>query len=93
MRTYLVTGASRGIGLELVRLLLTFPETRVIATCRSPSTTPVLDQLFEEYEERIIVMMLDVTSEWSFEVLKGQLSEKSINSIDVLIANAGISGG
>ena len=36
--------------------------------------------------------MLDVTREWAFEVLKGQLVEKSIDSIDVLIANAGVAG-
>ena len=92
LRTYLVTGASRGIGLGLVQHFLRQPDTRVIATCRSPSTTSVFDELKQEYQERIVIMMLDVTSEWAFEVLKGQLVEKSITTIDVLIANAGVTG-
>jgi len=52
----------------------------------------VFDELKQEYQERIVIMMLDVTSEWAFEVLKGQLVEKSITTIDVLIANAGVTG-
>lgn len=92
MRTYLVTGSSRGIGFGLVEHILQQPSTRVIATCRSPSTTRAFDQLVKKYEDRLVVMMLDVCSEWSFEALKGQLIEKSIFSIDVLIANAGIAG-
>jgi norsolorinic acid ketoreductase len=92
MTVYLITGASRGIGYGLVEHLLKLPESIVIATCRSPSTTTVFDELQQNYGSRLVVMMLDVTSEWAFEVLKGQLVEKSINSIDVLIANAGIAG-
>ena len=92
MRTYLVTGASRGIGFGLVQHILGLSDTRVIATCRDPSTTQVFDDLIRDYQERLLIMMLDVTSEWSFEVLKEQLVEKSIFSIDVLIANAGIAG-
>ena len=90
MLTFLVTGASRGIGMGLVKHLLKLPRSRVIATCRG--STDVFHDLIEEYKDRIIVSMLDVTSEWGYEVLKAQLAEKSIFAIDVLIANAGIAG-
>lgn len=87
-----MTGSNRGIGYGLIEHLLREPNSMVIATCRSPSTTTVFDHLKHQYGDRLVVMMLDVTSEWSFEVLKGQLVEKAITYIDVLIANAGIAG-
>jgi NAD(P)-dependent dehydrogenase (short-subunit alcohol dehydrogenase family) len=42
MRTVLITGASRGIGLGLVREFLSTAGTRVIATARQPESAPQL---------------------------------------------------
>jgi len=76
---YLITGANRGIGLELVRQLKARGED-VIATCRSSS--PELNALSVRIETDI-----DVTSGDS--VIK--LREKLIDTeVDVLIQNAGI---
>tara|TARA_B100001113_G_scaffold37763_1_gene26815 strand:- start:1159 stop:1824 length:666 start_codon:yes stop_codon:yes gene_type:complete len=76
---YLITGANRGIGLELVRQLKARGED-VIATCRSSS--PELNALSVRIETDI-----DITSGDS--VIK--LREKLIDTeVDVLIQNAGI---
>ncbi len=79
MSTYLITGANRGIGLELVRQLRDRGEN-VIATCRSISSE--LNSLSVRVETGI-----DITSGDS--VLKLREKLKDIK-IDVLIQNAGI---
>ncbi|KAI9663491.1 MAG: hypothetical protein M1831_002500 [Alyxoria varia] len=43
--TYLLTGASRGLGLSLSRLILSRPDTLLLALVRNPSSTPDLDTL------------------------------------------------
>jgi len=79
LSTYLITGANRGIGLELVRQLKDRGEN-VIATCRSMS--PELNALSVRVETDI-----DITSGDSVLQLKENLSE---TKVDVLIQNAGI---
>ena len=79
MSTYLITGANRGIGLELVRQLKNRGES-VIATCRSTSTE--LNALSVRVETGI-----DITSGDSVIKLRENLNE---TKIDVLIQNAGI---
>ena len=79
MPTYLITGANRGIGLELVRQLKTRGED-VIATCRSSSSE--LNALSVRVETDI-----DITSGDSVIKLREKLKD---TEIDVLIQNAGI---
>ena len=79
MSTYLITGANRGIGLELVRQLKTRGED-VIATCRSSSSE--LNALSVRVETDI-----DITSGDSVIKLREKLKD---TEIDVLIQNAGI---
>ncbi len=79
MSTYLITGANRGIGLELVRQLNQRGED-VIATCRSSS--PELDSISVRVENDI-----DITSGDSVIKLRENLEDMKI---DVLIQNAGI---
>lgn len=78
-RTVLVTGANRGIGLELVRLLASRGD-KVIAACRSGSGE--LSGLGVTVEEGV-----DVTSEDSVAHLVRRLEGQPI---DLLINNAGI---
>ena len=79
MSTYLITGANRGIGLELVRQLKNRGED-IIATCRTSSSE--LDSLSVQVETGI-----DITSGDSVVKLREKLKDISI---DVLIQNAGI---
>ena len=77
--TVLVTGANRGIGLELCRQLEERGEN-VIGTCRSPS--PELGRLGIRVIEGI-----DMTDHGTIDMLDRELGDEAI---DVLINNAGI---
>ena len=79
MKTYLVTGANRGIGYEYCRQLQARGD-RVIAVCRTSS--PELAALKIQIEPGI-----EVTSAESVAALGQRLSD---TAIDVLINNAGI---
>lgn len=79
MATYLITGTSRGIGLEYCKQLQEKGET-VIAVCRQPSDQ--LNQLGVQIESEI-----DVTSDESVSKLGQRLKG---TQIDVLINNAGL---
>ncbi len=79
MSTYLITGANRGIGLELVRQLKNRGED-VIATCRSTSSE--LNSLGVRVETGI-----DITSGDSVIKLREKLND---TKLDVLIQNAGV---
>jgi NAD(P)-dependent dehydrogenase (short-subunit alcohol dehydrogenase family) len=78
--TVLITGANRGIGLELARQY-TADGWQVIGTARRPDTADDLRDL------DVTVMQLDVTDQASVEQLASDLDGQSI---DVLINNAGI---
>lgn len=79
MKTFLITGSNRGIGLEFVKQLKGRGDN-VIATCRSASEE--LNNLGVQVIENI-----DINSSKSIEILKDRLNEKSL---DCLIHNAGI---
>lgn len=79
MSTYLVTGANRGIGLEICRQLVARGD-EVIAVCRSSS-----DELGSLGAE--VVEGIDVSEPADAAALAGRLSGRKI---DVLVNNAGI---
>src|SRR5262245_52705189 len=79
MATTLVTGANRGIGLELCRALHERGQT-VIAVCRNPS--PELTRLGARIEAGV-----DITSEAGLADLAKRLRDVKL---DCVIANAGI---
>jgi NAD(P)-dependent dehydrogenase (short-subunit alcohol dehydrogenase family) len=67
--TYLITGASRGLGLETARQLLAIsPHNLIIAAARDPPSATQLQALVAANEGRIVTVALDVTSEASVAV-------------------------
>jgi len=60
----LITGTSRGIGLEFVRQLVkrsSITPKHIIATCRKPNEATELLQLRDEHPEVVVVKELDIT--------------------------------
>jgi NAD(P)-dependent dehydrogenase (short-subunit alcohol dehydrogenase family) len=89
METVFITGANRGIGLELTRQYLK-KNTRVLAACRTPESAQSLSELKQSNPETLQVYPLEVTDEHSINTLAELIRDETI---DVLINNAGISGG
>ncbi|MBA2655883.1 MAG: SDR family oxidoreductase [Tatlockia sp.] len=87
MRTVLITGANRGLGLEFTRQLAE-QNIQVIATCRQPAKADLLKQLAKAYPN-ILIAKLDVGNDNSIAELITTLGD---TAIDWLINNAGIAG-
>ena len=83
-QTFLITGASRGIGRRLAEILLARGD-RVIATVREAGA---LNDLKEEAGGRLTVLELDVRDHAAADALIGGLGRP----VDVLINNAGVIG-
>ncbi len=88
IETIVITGANRGIGLELSR---DFAENgwRVIACCRNPDQALALEAIRAAAEGRVMIHRLDVTEDDQIEKLRRELSD---TAIDILLNNAGIRG-
>lgn len=82
MKTALITGANRGIGLEFVRQLKD-KGYYIIGSCRHPETAAELHTLADE------IFQLDVTNDNHITTLQQKLNNRPI---DLLINNAGIMG-
>jgi NAD(P)-dependent dehydrogenase (short-subunit alcohol dehydrogenase family) len=93
MTSYLITGTSKGIGFGLAEKLLTSsPDSYVVATCRVPDGSSELKALQNTYgKDRLLVLQLDTTSLDQHKKVVTEMASNGINSIDVFIANAGIS--
>ena len=77
MATFLVTGASRGLGLEFVRQLVGHGEN-VIATCRGDRSMSELDGLYDTHEN-LQVMELEVSDDGTISgVIQGERGEQQI---------------
>ena len=87
--TLLVTGANRGIGLELTRQALQ-RGLRVVATCRSPYAADALHALERAQPGAIQVAALDVTDAGSVSALAAALAGRTL---DIVVNNAGVYGG
>ncbi len=88
MKTVVVTGCGRGIGLEFVRQLLARGD-RVFAGARRPEASSELMGLAKSHRDRLTVLPLDVTSAPHRANLAATLGG---TSVDLLINNAGVYG-
>ena len=86
MSCVFLTGANRGIGLELVRQYAA-DGWRVIATCRNPDGAGDLARIVEESNGRVERHQLEVTDTSSVAAIAEAFASESI---DVLINNAGM---
>lgn len=85
MKTALVTGANRGIGLEFVRQLATLG-WQVLACCRKPESAEALQQLSVQYPGKIRLYALSVEDPAQIEALAVSLRG---HAVDLLLNNAG----
>ena len=90
MKTFFITGSSRGIGFGLTREVLSHGN-KVIAACRRPAEAVELNALAKEHPEHLSLIELDVADASSLKRLASQAA--GFAHIDVLINNAGISKG
>jgi len=87
MKTVLITGANRGLGLEFCRQYANFG-WRVLACCRNVNQADELKQLATDFQS-VYMHQLDVLNRKEIDSLAEEISG---TSIDVLICNAGIYG-
>ncbi|KAI9068430.1 NAD(P)-binding protein, partial [Trametes sanguinea] len=89
--TWLITGTSRGIGLELTRQLLADPANTVVATCRNPDKASDLHALKDGAKGKLHVVRIDVADEDSirdsFKVVEQLIGDQGL---DYLYNNAAI---
>lgn len=92
MKTVMITGASRGLGLEMVWQLLQQEDgPRVIATCRDPQKANGLQRMLTQHPDRLRVYEMDVADEES--ILNAcEMISADADAIDWLVNNAGIGG-
>ncbi len=86
MPTALITGTSRGLGLEFTRQYAA-DGWRVFAACRDPAGANALRDIEAGAEGRVRVLALDVTDHGRIESLARELAGEPI---DLLLNNAGV---
>ncbi|KAK4107249.1 NAD(P)-binding protein [Canariomyces notabilis] len=93
MATYLITGASRGLGLTIASILASQPESAVatIFAAARRDNSAQLKELREKHPGRVKFVQLDVSDDKSVEEAARSV-EQELNGkgLDVLINNAGV---
>lgn len=98
--TVLITGATRGIGAQLLSQLRERRDTRVIAAVRdlnSASSQKLIEQAAAtrspQGQQQLIVVKIDSESDTdALEAARVLQSEHGVAAIDLVIANAGVTG-
>jgi len=87
--TILITGANRGIGLELTRRYMGDAGWQVAACCRNPGEATDLRRLADGSGGRVTIHPLDVTDAGQVAALADAFAGRPI---DILLNNAGVMG-
>ena len=87
MRVF-ITGANRGLGLELTRQYLEHGD-QVYAASRQPAEAGELHRMRRQHPDRLTLLPLDVTSDESIAAAV-QMVSAATDGLDVLINNAGV---
>ncbi|DBA71352.1 TPA: hypothetical protein ACH3X2_011162 [Trebouxia sp. C0005] len=87
-----ITGSSRGLGLEFVRQLLDTTESHVVATARDPQKADALTALAKQQPDRLKLVALDTGDESSIKAAAKEVASL-YSGVDLLINNAGIDEG
>jgi NAD(P)-dependent dehydrogenase (short-subunit alcohol dehydrogenase family) len=88
MKTALVTGANKGIGLEVVRQLLN-RNFNVILTARNRDKGLRAIEKLKNRDEKLLFVQMDVGNEDSIKKAAKEVQSKNIK-IDVIVNNAGV---
>lgn len=92
MKTALVTGANKGIGLEVVRQLAQNGFLVYLGSRNLESGLAAVEKLKADGLENIEAIQLEVTNQESINSARSTIGKKT-EVLDVLVNNAGISGG
>ena len=92
MKKVLVTGANKGIGFECARQLAKQGVFVFICSRNLENGLKAANTLKTEGFENVRAIQLDVSNQESVNLARAEI-EKSTNKLDILINNAGISGG
>jgi len=87
MPSYVVTGTSRGLGLEFVKQLSQDTNNTVFAIVRNPDSAANLKQLAAQ-RSNIRIVKADITDPQSLVAAAAEISKSTDGALDVLINNA-----
>jgi NAD(P)-dependent dehydrogenase (short-subunit alcohol dehydrogenase family) len=88
MKTALVTGANRGIGLEVTRQLL-LKKFKVILACRNSEKGLIAIEKLKDFGDKISLLQMDVEDESSIKAAAKELKSNN-TTIDIIVNNAGV---
>jgi 3-oxoacyl-[acyl-carrier protein] reductase len=89
MRTAVVTGASRGLGVAFARVLAEEGCRLALGARAVDDVTQVADRLADEHDVEVLAHPLDVTDGGSLAAFRAATVER-FGQVDVVVANAGI---
>jgi NAD(P)-dependent dehydrogenase (short-subunit alcohol dehydrogenase family) len=86
MNRILITGANRGIGLELAHQCAARGE-RVFASCRSPEKADALEKIATQHPGMLTILQIDVTDQSSIAAAAAIVAAE-VKALDILFNNA-----
>ncbi|KAJ3012833.1 hypothetical protein HKX48_006064 [Thoreauomyces humboldtii] len=88
--SWLVTGASRGLGFALVAKLAERPNVVIFATARKPTEATSLQILAKKHHPKIHVIKLESTSESDARTAADEIVKIHPTGLDVVVVSAGV---